>query len=53
MSEFLAVAWSLHLDLIPSEVGCVILEPKEPSIVGQRPLFLREEEIIHSKQSTL
>jgi hypothetical protein len=53
MSEFLAVAWSLHLDLIPSEVGCVIPEPKEPSIVGQRPLFLREEEIIHSKQSTL
>jgi hypothetical protein len=34
MSHFLATAWSLHPDLIPSEVGCVAPEPEEPSVVG-------------------
>jgi hypothetical protein len=53
MSKFIVAAWSLHLDLIPSEVGCIVPEPEEPSIVGQRPLFLRAEEIIHSKQNSL
>jgi hypothetical protein len=41
------------MDLIPSEVGCIVLESDEPSIVGQGPLFLRAEEIIHSKQDIL
>jgi hypothetical protein len=53
MSEFLVVAWSMHPDLIPSEVICSILEPEEESQVGRPPLFLRESEIIHSKQDAL
>jgi hypothetical protein len=53
MSQFLAAAWSLHPDLIPIEVGCVVPEPEEPSVVGQPPLFLRASEIIHDKQNTL
>jgi hypothetical protein len=53
MSSFLVVAWTQHPDLIPTEVGCVVPEPDEPSIIRQRPLFLWAEEIIHSKQDTL
>jgi hypothetical protein len=30
MSRFLAVVWTIHPDLIPREVGCVIPEAVEP-----------------------
>jgi hypothetical protein len=53
MSQFMAATWTLHPDLIPSEVGCVVPEPEEPSEVGQPPLFLGASEIIHDKQNTL
>jgi hypothetical protein len=39
MSRFFAVAWSLHPDLIPNEVGCIFPEPEDPSVVGEPPLF--------------
>jgi hypothetical protein len=53
MSQFLAVAWVVHPDLIPNEVGCVVPEPQEPFVDRQPPLFLRASEIIHSKRDTL
>jgi hypothetical protein len=53
LSRFFVVAWAKHLDLISVEVGCIVSEPAEPSVVGQRPLFLRESEVIHSKQDML
>jgi hypothetical protein len=36
----------------PNEVGCVILEPVE-QLTRVPPLFIQEEELIHSKQDTL
>jgi hypothetical protein len=53
LSRILVVTWSLHPDLIPNEVGSVIPEPDEPSVVGQPPLFLHASEIIHAKKDTL
>jgi hypothetical protein len=53
LSRFFVVAWAIHPNLIPDEVGCVVPEPEEEQVVGVRPLFLREDEIIHSKQDTL
>jgi hypothetical protein len=52
MLRFFVVTWAIHPDLIPNEVGCLILKPTE-RIIGVSPLFLREEELIHSKQDTL
>jgi hypothetical protein len=52
MSHFFMVAWALNLDLIPNEVGCAIPEPEEP-VVGLPLLFVRAEELIHSKQDSL
>jgi hypothetical protein len=34
LSCFLVVAWVLHLDLIPNEVGTIIPKPEETSVVG-------------------
>jgi hypothetical protein len=34
MSRFFLVSWVVHPDLIPTEVGAVILEPEEPSEVA-------------------
>jgi hypothetical protein len=51
MSQYIVAAWALHLDLIPIEVGCIVLEPEEPSEVG-RPL-LRASEIMHSKRDMM
>jgi hypothetical protein len=53
MSQFLVAAWAIHLDLISSEVGYIIPEPEEPSIVGRLPLFLRASKIVYSKRDTL
>jgi hypothetical protein len=47
LSSYLVVAWTRHPNLIPTEVGCVVPEPDEPSVVGHA------EEIIHSKQDAL
>jgi hypothetical protein len=52
-SKYLVVAWVLHPDLIPNEVSCVVPEPKPPSDVGQRRLFLRASKIMHTKRDTL
>jgi hypothetical protein len=49
LSKFFVIAWSKYRDLISVEVGCMVLEPAGPSVVRQRPLFLQEEELIHSK----
>jgi hypothetical protein len=49
----MAVAWSLHPDLIPAEVGCVIPKPELPFIKREPLLFLSASEIIHSKKDTL
>jgi hypothetical protein len=40
LSRYMVVAWTMHLERIPMEVGCVVPELKEPSVVGQHPLFL-------------
>jgi hypothetical protein len=40
LSKFFVIAWSKYRDLISVEVGCMVLEPAGPSVVGQRPLFL-------------
>jgi hypothetical protein len=48
LSSFMVVAWTMHPDLIPTEMGCVVPEPEGPSEVGQRPLFLRVGELILS-----
>jgi hypothetical protein len=53
MSQFLAVAWVVHPNLIPNEVGCIVPEPQEPFVDRQLPLFLRASEINHSKRDTL
>jgi hypothetical protein len=53
MSRSFVVAWSKHPNLIPMEVGCIVPEPMEPSVVGQLLLFLQEGELIHSKQDML
>jgi hypothetical protein len=52
LSEFLAAAWTVHLDLVPVDVGCIIPEPQEPFVEQQPPLFLRSSKIIHSKCDT-
>jgi hypothetical protein len=51
--SFTVVTWTMHPDLILTEVGCVVPEPEEPSMAGHRPRFLRPSEIIHSKQDML
>jgi hypothetical protein len=53
LSRYMAVAWCLHPDLIPTEVGCVIPEPEVPSVEREPPLFLLASEIIHSKKDAL
>jgi hypothetical protein len=40
MSRFLVEAWAAHLDFIPMEVGCIVLEPELPFIGRAPPLFL-------------
>jgi hypothetical protein len=52
-SHFYVVAWVVHLDLIPVEVGGILPEPEEPFVEGEPPLFLRASEIIHAKKDTL
>jgi hypothetical protein len=47
------VTWAVHPYLIPVEIGAVILESEEPSVVGAPPLFLHADEVIHSKIDTL
>jgi hypothetical protein len=51
-SRYFVVAWAVHPDLIPNEVGCIIPKPKE-QLAGVPPLFIQEEEVIHSKRDTL
>jgi hypothetical protein len=53
ISEFLAVAWTVHSDLVLVEVSCIIPEPQEPFVERQPPLFLRSSEIVHSKRGML
>jgi hypothetical protein len=48
MSRFFVVAWAIYPDINPNKVGCTIVEP-EQQMVGLPPLFLREEELVHSK----
>jgi hypothetical protein len=48
-SCFYVVAWTVHPELIPVEVGGVLLESEEPFVEGEPPLFLRASEIIHSR----
>jgi hypothetical protein len=52
-SQLYVMAWAVHSDLIPVEVGGVLPEPEEPFIEGEPPLFLQASEIIHSKRDTL
>jgi hypothetical protein len=53
MTSYLVIAWALHLELIPSEVGYAIDEPVEPFIKQAPMLFLRANEVIHLKCDTL
>jgi hypothetical protein len=55
LSRFMVVAWAVHPELIPQEIGCIVPEPEPegPSVVGVRSLFLRVSEIIHSCQDML
>jgi hypothetical protein len=53
MFAFLVVAWVVHLDLIPTKVGCIVPEPVELSVAVVPLLFPHEEDIIHAKQDTL
>jgi hypothetical protein len=53
MSRFLAVAWTIHSDLIPREVECVVPELETPFMEGLPPLYLYASELIHSKRDTL
>jgi hypothetical protein len=48
LSKFLVAAWSRHPDLIPNEVGSIVLEPVVP-FVEHAPLFIWSSELIHSK----
>jgi hypothetical protein len=48
LSHFFMVAWAIHPNLIPMEVGCMVPESKGEPIVGLWPLFLRVDEIVHS-----
>jgi hypothetical protein len=49
LSSFLVAVLVRHPKLIPTEVGCSILEPAEPFVEAVPPLFLRSSEIINSK----
>ena len=51
LGRYCVVAWCIHPDLIPAEVTLVVPEPKE--VYTEHGLFLRLEEIIHSKQPLL
>jgi hypothetical protein len=51
-SRYFVVAWAVHPNLIPHEMGYTIPKPKE-QLAGVPPLFIREEELIHSKRDTL
>jgi hypothetical protein len=53
LSRFFVVAWAIHPDLIPNEVGFAIPEPEEPFQEGVPPLFLHALELIHSKLDSL
>ncbi|CAN6237908.1 unnamed protein product [Urochloa humidicola] len=44
-------AWCIHPNLVPTEKMILIPEPQEPHVPGN--LFLKQEEIIHSKQDGL
>jgi hypothetical protein len=48
LSHFFMVAWAIHPNLIPMEVGCMVPESKGEPIVSLWPLFLRADEIVHS-----
>jgi hypothetical protein len=48
-SAILITARAVHLHVIPTEVGCIVPKPAEPSTVGVVPLFLHEDVIIHAK----
>jgi hypothetical protein len=50
--HFFAVILATHPYLIPNEVRCVVLELEEMLVV-MPPLYIREEEIRHSKQDAL
>jgi hypothetical protein len=43
LSRFFVAAWAIHPDLIPNEVGCVVLKPKE-QVVGLPPVPLRRRD---------
>jgi hypothetical protein len=49
LSQFLVATWERYLDLIPNEVGGIILELVEPFIEHAPPLFINASEVIHSK----
>jgi hypothetical protein len=49
LSTYLIVMWSHHPKLIPTEVGCSILELVEPFVEAEPPLFIRSSEVIHLK----
>jgi hypothetical protein len=50
-SSFYVVAWCMHPDLIPTERLIFIPEPPKPYV--ERGLFIRPEELIHSKKDGL
>jgi hypothetical protein len=52
LSRFFIIVWARHPDLIPNEVGCIVPELEE-QLAGLPLLFIRAEEIIHSKQDML
>jgi hypothetical protein len=53
LSRFMVITWSLHPDLIPAEVGCIIPEPEQTFVEREPSLFLSASETIHSKKDTL
>jgi hypothetical protein len=51
--QFLVAAWVVHPNFIPNKVECIIPEPEEPLLERAPLLFLRADEVIHSKCNTL
>jgi hypothetical protein len=48
LSQFLVAAWVRHPDLIPNEVGGIVLEPVELFVDHAQPLFVSSSKPVHS-----
>jgi hypothetical protein len=46
LSSFLVVVWAQHPDIIPTEVGCSILELVELFVEVEPSLFIRASEVV-------